>query len=273
MASKRRQAKKEGGDEDKEDDKKLREAARTMFASLFLGGWDPSSNGGGAVEEGSGPTPPAVGQRRQGTRPGTDPATLQGSKSSPLGNSTASSSSSSTDAALGGLGRQVAEQVRNLIPEDRQKLRGTALYKEAYKGIQWQRDNYLVGREYANWRIKERYRLDRGSGTTRSIQSFVDEIQFDDSALAHPLLARLAAPFIPSDSVKNALLPLLLPVLENRLYPIAQQGLVHIVESQRDNLHHVLKGQILQFLSNPQNRANTKSSTRGYISTTAACGE
>lgn len=272
MASKRRQAKKEGGDED-EEDKKLREAARTMFASLFLGGWDPSSNGGGAgpVEEGPAPSGAPVGQRQQRTRPGTDPAAVQGSKFSPLEKSTTSapSSSSLADASLGGLGQQVAEQVRNLIPEDRQKLRQTALYKEAYKGIQWQRDNYLVGREYANWRVKERYRLDHA---TRSIQSFVHEIQFDDTALAHPQFAGLAASFLPSETIKAALLPLIVPVVENQLYPLAQQGVVQLIEGQQDNLHNALKGQILQFLDNPQNRANIKSSTRGYISTSAPYG-
>jgi hypothetical protein len=273
MASKRRQAKKEGDDE--EDDKKIREAARSMFASLFLGGWDddPSSTIRAAVPAAAG------GQSRPPpARPETDPATLPGENSSPLGKPTKSdpslsSSSSSAGASLGGLGRQVADQVRNLIPEDREKLRQTALYKEAYKSIQWQRDNYLVGREYANWRVKERYRRLDPNHNTRSVRSFVHEIPFDEGALAHPQFAGLAASFLPSDAVKDALVPLIVPVVENQLYPVAQQGVVQLIESQQDNLHHVLKGQIVQFLSNPQNRTNIKNSTRGYISTSAAYGE
>jgi hypothetical protein len=276
MASKRRQAKKEEGDDD-EDDKKIREAARSMFASLFLGGWDddPSAtNGATAVPPAAvGPSPLAP------ARPGTDRATLPGENSSSLGKSTASdssssSSSSSTGASLGGLGRQVAEHVRTLIPEDREKLRQTALYKEAYKGIQWQRDNYLVGREYANWRVKERHRrLDPNHHNTRSVQSFVHEIPYDEGALAHPQFAGLAASFLPSYAVKGALVPLIVPVVENQLYPVARQGVVQLIESQQDNLHHVLKGQIVQFLDNPQNRTDIKNSTRGYISTSAAYGE
>lgn len=288
MSKRRHQAKKNEGED--EEEKKIREAARRMFASLFLGGWnlDSASSTGGApageeearqrsagAQEGPGAAA-AVGHRQQPqpqpAHPGADPSTLRGADSSHLGESTSSAPTSSSpspsaDDSLGGLGRQVAEQVRNLIPEDRQKLRQTSLYKEAYKGIQWQRDNYLVGREYANWRIKERYRLDHG---TRSIQSYVDEIQFDEAAMAHPQLARLAAAFIPSDAVKTALLPLIVPVVGNHLYPLAQQGLVHLIESQRDNLNHLLKGQILQFLSNPENRLSIKNSTRGYISTSSA---
>jgi hypothetical protein len=271
-SSKRRQAKKEGDDD--ENDKKIREAARSMFASLFLGGWDDdpaSTNGAVAVPPAIGPSQPSP------ARPETDPATLQGENSSPLGKSTnsdsSSSSSSSTDASLGGLGRQVAEQMRTLIPEDRERLRQTALYKEAYKGIQWQRDNYLVGREYANWRVKERYRRLDPNHNTRSVQSFVHEMPFDEGALAHPQFAGLAATFLPSDAVKDALVPLIVPVVENQLYPVAQQGVVQLIEAQQDNLHRILKGQIVQFLDNPQNRTDIKTSTRGYISTSAACGE
>jgi hypothetical protein len=291
MTSKRRQSKKREGED--EEEKKIREAARSMFASLFLGGWgDPSASasssssngavmtsGEAVVDQRGGHAPPAaVGQSQQPNRHGTDPKTLQGSD--PSSSSSSSSTSSAKDTALGGLGRQVAEQVRNLIPEDRDRLRQAALYKEAYKGIQWQRDNYLVGREYANWRVKERnHRLNHGTGTTttttttRPIQSFVDEIQFDEAAMAHPQFARLAAALLPSDAVKSALVPLLVPVVTDQLYPVAQQGLVRLVEGQGDNLHQVLKGQILQFLDSPQNRSSIKSSTRGYISTSAAYGE
>jgi hypothetical protein len=282
MTSKGRQSKKREGGED-EEEKKIREAARSMFASLFLGGWgDPSgsaSNGAvssdagtGAGRQGDRAPPAAVGQSEQPNRRGKDPRTLQGSDPS-SSSSSSSSAPSAKDTALGGLGRQVAEQVRNLIPEDRDRLRQTALYKEAYKGIQWQRDNYLVGREYANWRVKERnHRLDfEGTRTTaRSVQSFADEIQFDDAAMAHPQFARLAAAFLPSEAVKKALVPLLAPVVTDQLYPIAQEGLVRLVEAQGDNLHQVLKGQILQFLDSPQNRSSIKSSTRGYISTSSA---
>jgi hypothetical protein len=280
MASKRRKSKKEEGGDDEDDvnDKKIREAARSMFASLFLGGWDdgPSATNGAAAAA----VPPAIGPSQPSpARPETDRATLPGEKPSSLGksansDSSSSSSSSSTGASLGGLGRQVAEQVRNLIPEDREKLRQTGLYKEAYKGIQWQRDNYLVGREYANWRVKERYRrLDPNHHSTRSVQSFVHEMPFDESALAHPQFAGLAASFLPSDAVKGALVPLIVPVVENQLYPVARQGVVQLIESQQDNLHRILKGQIVQFLNNPQNRTDIKNSTRGYISTSAAYGE
>jgi hypothetical protein len=162
------------------------------------------------------------------------------------------------------LQQQVVDQIDKLIPKDSEALRRTALFKEAYKGIQWQRDNYLVGGDYANWRRKERYRLD---GPRRTVQSFVHEMQYDETAQGHGQVAKLAASFIPSDTVRDALLPVVVPLISSQLYPISRQGLCHLIDSQHDNLHHFLKSQILQFINSPENRASIKNSTNGLIST------
>jgi hypothetical protein len=258
-----------GGGGKKEDERNLRGAARKAFVSAFLGGrggWDPSDRGGKVHGGGDG----------NGEDDNDDPSGRSRSTGSPH-----NLDSSASAPTVGGLQRQVAEQIDKLIPKDRESLRETALFREAYKGIQWQRDNYVVGREYANWQRKERSRrlygddADGGGGRRRhrtAPQSYAaaDEIPYDETALAHAQLARLAAPFLVSGTVRTALLgPVVVPAIGGPLYPVARHGLVSLIESQRDNLHSVLKDQILQFLNDPENRASIKNSTKGLMSTTA----
>ena len=164
----------------------------------------------------------------------------------------------------------IASQVDKLIPADPHELRKTSLYKNTYKLIQWQRDNYLVGSEYAEWRRRERLR--GGGGETepppRDVSSYQGEIIFDADALGHKQVGRLAADFVPSDTVRKALLPIVVTLPMSALYGPSQAALVRLILGQQDTLDHLLKYQLMQFLGNPRNRAAIKNSTKGYISTT-----
>lgn len=175
-----------------------------------------------------------------------------------------------TKEPLSGAQAAFVAQLDKLLPRDPQELRATNLYQEAYKQLQWQRDNYLVGGEYANWRKLERLRM---SDRVRSVKEFQQEIQFDESCLGHQQVARLAADFVPSPTVKQALLPLITPLPMTALYGPTQRALVNVILGQQDNLDQIVKAQLLQFLQNPKNRIAFKNQTSGYISTTYRDGK
>lgn len=158
----------------------------------------------------------------------------------------------------------IAAQVDRFIPKDAAELKKADWYKETYKMIQWQRDNYLVGTEYANWRKKERLRQ---SDRLRDIRSFQHEIVFDETALGHQQVGRLASQYVPSDTLRNALLPLVVGLPAGVLYQPTKHALINLISGQQENLDGILKSQISQFLSNPDNRLAIKSTTQGYIST------
>jgi hypothetical protein len=153
-------------EDEKEEEKSVREAARKAFVSLFLGGWDLASEQdqrtGTASEvddERNHPDKAAVNYGSKDPSGRNFVETLQSpgsnrqgpmhhhasSKQQRRGDASLASSSSSSS-SRGAMTQQVADQIDKLLPKDPDALRETALFKEVYKGIQWQRDNYLVGR-------------------------------------------------------------------------------------------------------------------------------
>ena len=89
---------------------------------------------------------------------GTSPFHVS-SRKSPLANSEDGSTSTEEGqdraaARMDGVLNQIDKQ----IPQDPTALRQTSLYKGALQMLQWQRDNYLVGKEYADWRKNDRKR-------------------------------------------------------------------------------------------------------------------
>jgi hypothetical protein len=152
-----------------------------------------------------------------------------------------------------------AFKVDDYIPQDRAELRETKLYKSTYELLKWQRDNYLVGFEYANWRKKHRPKYpDR-----------VIEVPYDKSALGHAQIAGLAAWFIPTDTVRQALLPIVVGYLPDKvLFPIARDATLSLIASQQANLDLIIKRSLISLLNNEHNREAIKNSTQGYIATT-----
>jgi hypothetical protein len=151
-----------------------------------------------------------------------------------------------------------AFNIDDYIPQDRAELKETKLFKSTYELLQWQRDNYLVGFEYANWIKKHRIKYpDR-----------VTDAPYDKTALGHQQIAGLLAWFIPTDTVRQALLPIVVDLPDKVLFPIARDATVSLIASQQANLDSIIKTSLISLLKNEQNREAIKNSTQGYISTT-----
>jgi len=225
---------------------------KRIFSSMFFG-WRPPPEQQQPNEDSS----EAVTDRDISTRPNwVRPEWMKSS------NDKSSKSGGSTDDDEQEESRPIAARIADYIPKDPTALRQSSFYKTTYRSIQWQRDNYLVGREYANWRKAERKKRPDDE-TTNDL-----EIPYDASALSHEQIARLASNFIPSDTVRNAALPLVVDLPKNvAIYRMTKNAMVDLILSQQPNLDTVLKNQLVMFLTNPQNRINIKNSTQGYIET------
>lgn len=166
-----------------------------------------------------------------------------------------------------------ALRIHEHIPADPAALQEKPIFQSTYKLLQWQRDNYLVGKDYADWRKAERQQ-EAKLGTT-IVRDSTGEIAIDPTALGHQQIAKLASDFIPSETVRMAALPLVvgLPQKENggggggALYQPTRTALVNLIDGQQDNVNCILKNQILTYLQNPQNRLAIKNSTQGFIAT------
>lgn len=141
------------------------------------------------------------------------------------------------------------------IPQDRAELRETKLYQSTLGILQWQRDNYLVGNEYANWIQKHRPKNpDR-----------VIEVPHDKTALGHGQIASLLAGFIPTDTVRSALLPIVVDLHATLFYGVTKDATVPLIASQQANMDAIVKSSLIALLKDEQYRAAIKNSTQGYI--------
>ena len=149
--------------------------------------------------------------------------------------------------------------IDDYIPHSHEAIRQTPLFAQLYRLIQFQRDQYLVGTEYATWQQTER--------TTRRVTDPSDTLPYDRTAWGHPHLARIAADFIPTDTVRNAVVPLVTPLPTTTLYPLLQNACKDAILGQQANLNAIVKDSVLTFLKNPENRRAIKKSTYGFIET------
>ena len=149
-------------------------------------------------------------------------------------------------------------------------IRETELYRLALANLQWQRDNYLVGKDYAEQRKTQRnWEQDVPvEETALSRGLFPYNIPVDATALGNVQLGALGSWFIPSKTVHYSLLPIVLDMpLGSSFVPILK-ATANLIPLFQGNLDLVLKRQILSILNNQHWRNLIKTSTKGYIANT-----
>lgn len=176
-------------------------------------------------------------------------------------------------------GRVRKVQDKNKGEVSSSSIRDRQFYKETYKLLQWQRDNYLVGQNYAEQRKIERQaakELESSRGRTPfsvksvapsvKVQSFDPvQIPFDSTTLGHQQLVKLASWFIPTETVQQALVPLVVALPSGPLKQPILHGMVHLISTQQKNLDGVIKDQLTHFFTGDHSRKFVKHSANNYI--------
>jgi hypothetical protein len=170
--------------------------------------------------------------------------------------------------------------------EEPNAIKDTELYKLALRNLQWQRDNYLVGKTYADQRKQQRKgggmvtgdEPSSDSGSFRPIvpieQRALDsglspyQIPFDATAYGNIQLTGLASWFIPSQTVHYSLLPIVVGLPLGPLFQPILQATANLIPLSQSNLDFLVKDQLLWFLDNSEWRQVIKSNTKGYIANT-----
>jgi hypothetical protein len=137
--------------------------------------------------------------------------------------------------------------------------RGSSTYNMILKAAQWQRDNYLMGQEYADRRQEARPR--------RMVLPRREKV--DTNALGLIQLSQLGASFIPSPTVKQALMPIVLAQPCTSLYQPAKRGLVSLIDSQQANVDALVRQSLLNLLEQERVKKLVMNSTKGYIADSA----
>jgi len=150
-------------------------------------------------------------------------------------------------------------------------MRDTELYKLALRSMLWQRDNYLVGRDYADERSAQRRKQKQMLETHQldvSVALPFSRIPYDATALGNIQLARLGSWFIPSQTVHRALLPIVVGLPNGPLNEPILRATANLIPMSQSNLDNVVKSRILWFLKDEKWRTVIKNSTNGYIAKT-----
>jgi len=170
------------------------------------------------------------------------------------GKGTKSSSSSSSSSGAENIQASIAAKISE------QLQRGTPLYDTTLKAAQWQRDNYLMGPYYADRRQEAREKRPNSQFLPR-----INHFKSDPKALGNVQMADLGSWFIPSSTVKEALMPLVLEQTRTSLYPLAVRGLVGLIDSQQANMDALVKSSVIDLLEQERIRHLVMNSTKGYI--------
>jgi hypothetical protein len=176
------------------------------------------------------------------------------------------SESDSSHASLNDPIDGVLNQIEKLIPHDPTVLRETSVFKGTLQLLQWQRDNYLVGGEYADWRRDDRIREQRFPAPQKPWYRYA--LPYDGTALSHDQISSVASAFIPMKTVQDLLTPIVTGLFDTKtgvLFGPIRDSAVNLIVDQQKLLEETVKDQVLTFLDSPRNRDAMKVSTEGMI--------
>lgn len=138
--------------------------------------------------------------------------------------------------------------------------RGSPLYGTTLQAVQWQRDNYLMGQDYADKR-----KIAREIRPGFLFLPRIGSVKSEPKALGNIQIAQLGSWFIPSPAVKQALMPVVLQQPRGSLYQPALSGIIGLIDSQQSNIDAMVKQSVLDMLEQERWRHLIMNSTKGYI--------
>lgn len=137
------------------------------------------------------------------------------------------------------------------LPSSRTEIRNLPFYGSTLEALKYQRDNYLVGTKFA----EEKKKSDRPS----------IRMPYDGTALGSIQTVNLGSWFIPSPTVKNAVLPIILSLPSGTLREPILNATVNTIPLAQPSLNQVVKDSMLQVMEDPYWRDVMKSRTNTYI--------
>lgn len=149
------------------------------------------------------------------------------------------------------------QQVKESLPSSKEDVRSLPFFGSALNALRYQRDSYLVGTGYATRRQRLR---DRG------IMNYpVYRMPFDSTALGNIQIVNLGAWFIPSKTIKDALLPLVVSLPSGVLKDTITDAVANAIPLAQPQVDQAVKDSLLGFMNNPEMRQMIKSRAGGMV--------
>jgi len=157
---------------------------------------------------------------------------------------------------------------------EQENMRKTSIYKGVLSQVQWQRDNYIVGSDYANIRNEQRANSNSSKKELPSSPSFhplleeYAKIKRGQESMAHLQLRGLGQWFLPSSTVMDAARPQVLYLANFTDGPLRiplRRSLCDIIPLSQDQVDSIFKSSIITFLADDEWKHFIKGHTGGYI--------
>jgi hypothetical protein len=148
-------------------------------------------------------------------------------------------------------------QVIEKLPASKEDVRSLPFYDSTLNALRYQRDSYLVGPGYGARRQRLR---DRGI-----VNYPVYRMPFDSTALGNIQIVNLGASFIPSQTIKDALLPIVLNLPSGALKNTITDAVANAIPLAQPQLDRAVKDSLLSFMDNPEMRQMIKSRAGGLV--------
>jgi hypothetical protein len=152
---------------------------------------------------------------------------------------------------------QPLQELRNNLPTDPKDIRELPFYNSTLDAVKYKRDTYLVGQEYAIQRKTQR--------EANFSSSALMLIPYDATALGSLQTIKLGSWFIPSPTIKDVLLPVVLNLPSGVLREPIMSATVNAIPLGQPQLNTAVKDSLLAFMENPYWRQVMKSRTNTYI--------
>lgn len=149
------------------------------------------------------------------------------------------------------------EQAKERLPSSREEIRSLPFYGSTLNALKFQRDNYLVGTGYATRRQRLRH---------RGIMNYpLYRLPFDSTALGNIQIVALGASFIPSTTVKDLLLPIVVGLPSGVLKDPITNAVANAIPLAQPLLDSAVKNSLINFMDNPEMRQMIKSRAGGLV--------
>jgi hypothetical protein len=150
------------------------------------------------------------------------------------------------------------QQALDRLPADSASVRKLPFYDSTLETLRFQRDSYLVGPAYAA--RKERQRRQRFPPPR-----FTPHMPFDATALGHIQLVHVGSWFIPSETTRMALLPIVVSLPSGVLKDPIINTVSTAIPLAQPPLDRAVKSAILDVMDNPQMRQVVKNRTQRVL--------
>jgi len=165
-------------------------------------------------------------------------------------------------------GPVIQQRLEKYLPMDKESVRTKLpFYESSIDAIKYQRDSYVLGNLYANKKELHRDRVKRLFPPSLQVSAGSPKMPYNATALGYIHLVNLGSWFVPSETVREALLPLVVALPSGILKDTITSTVANAIPLAQPPLDDAMKNAVMRVIQDPQIRQMIKSRTQKILRT------